>query len=46
MTDCFSDIEDTRKQMYRVAKQMVKLKDSIINQKHQSLSTSVVFNKT
>lgn len=31
MTDCFGEIEDTRKEMYRVAKQMVKLKENIIN---------------
>ena len=31
MTECFGEMEDTRKDMYRVAKQMVKLKDSMIN---------------
>jgi hypothetical protein len=31
MTDCIGEIEDTRKDMYKVAKQMVKMKDSIIN---------------
>lgn len=36
MTECFGEIEDTRREMYRVAKQMVKLKDSLITQKHQS----------
>jgi hypothetical protein len=35
MTECISDIEDTRKEMYTVAKQMVKMKDSLINQKLQ-----------
>ena len=33
MTECISEIEDTRKEMYKVAKQMVKMKDSLINQK-------------
>ena len=33
MTECISEIEDTRKEMYTVAKQMVKMKDSLINQK-------------
>jgi hypothetical protein len=33
MTECIGEIEDTRKDMYKVAKQMVKMKDSIINQK-------------
>lgn len=36
MTECFGEIEDTRREMYRVAKQMVKLKDSLINQKHST----------
>ncbi len=35
MTECISEIEDTRKEMYTVAKQMVKMKDSLINQKLQ-----------
>ena len=38
MTECISDIEDTRKEMYTVAKQMVKMKDSLINQKLQVVS--------
>lgn len=33
MTECITDIEDTRKEMYKVGKQMVKMKDSLINQK-------------
>jgi hypothetical protein len=38
MTECISEIEDTRKEMYTVAKQMVKMKDSLINQKLQVVS--------
>jgi hypothetical protein len=33
MTDCITEIEDTRKEMYKVAKQMVKMKDSLLSQK-------------
>lgn len=40
MTECFVDIEDTRKDMYRVAKQMVKMKDSLVNQRASSLKYS------
>jgi hypothetical protein len=36
MTECIADIEDTRKEMYRVAKQMAKMKDSIINPKQSN----------
>jgi hypothetical protein len=35
MTECITEIEDTRKEMYKVGKQMVKMKDSLINQKFQ-----------
>ena len=35
MTECIGEIEDTRKDMYKVAKQMVRMKDSLINQRHQ-----------
>jgi hypothetical protein len=40
MTECFIDIEDTRKDMYKVAKQMVKMKDSLVNQRASSLKYS------
>ena len=29
MTDCFNDVEETRKEMYRVAKQMLKIKETL-----------------
>lgn len=35
MTECIGEIEDTRKDMYKVAKQMVRMKDTLINQRHQ-----------
>ena len=35
MTECIGEIEDTRKEMYKVAKQMVRMKDTLINQRHQ-----------
>jgi hypothetical protein len=40
MTECIADIEETRKEMYRVAKQMVKMKDQIINQKHSVVGSN------
>ena len=42
MTGCFEEIEDTRKDMYKVAKQMVKLKDSLITQKHLNQSSTSI----
>lgn len=33
MTECITDIEDTRKEMYKVAKQMIKMKDSLLTQR-------------
>jgi len=40
MTECFVDIEDTRKDMYRVAKQMVKMKDGLVRASSLKYSTS------
>ena len=31
MTESFGEMEETRKDMFRVAKQMVKLKDNLIS---------------
>ena len=37
MTDCVSEMEDTRKEMFRVAKIILKFKDGVINGKPASL---------
>jgi hypothetical protein len=33
MADCFNDMEETRKEMFKVAKQMVRMKDTLISGK-------------
>ena len=40
MTECIGEIEDTRKDMYKVSKQMVRMKDTLINQRHQQNGAS------
>ena len=47
MTECIGEIEDTRKDMYKVAKQMVRMKDTLINQRHhQNGATSSNYGTT
>jgi hypothetical protein len=37
MTDCVTEMEDTRKEMFKVAKVILKFKDGVINGKPASL---------
>jgi hypothetical protein len=30
MTDCFTEMDDTRREMFKTAKQMVKLKEDLL----------------
>ena len=38
MTDCVTEMEDTRKEMFKVAKVILKFKDGVINGKPTSLA--------
>jgi hypothetical protein len=38
MTECVSEMEETRKEMFRVAKTILKFKDGVVNGKPSILS--------